>query len=426
MVMAALDRSASGGQLFQRSSSMNKTEASETTPMAEEMNLVRQSSICVERCEAERGAGERAAQANTAMWYRNAVLALVGTLVVVGVVCAPSFANRGKGGGGVAAAIAEADKWEHASRALPFHLWVKSTVGSGKFLVTNEGPSITYHKGPILTGDKKGTLRVHVVFYGTFSASQKATITLFLSSFQTPKASKRFPTVAGWWNIMGGYRNTKKYPVAPIVILGSVVSNSYSLGKSLTQNNIETILVSSLKHGLALDPSGLYLVLTAVDVEVQGFCSSQCGTHSVIRGSASTKKANLPYAWVGDSAKQCGGYCAWPFFEAPPGAGPNTPALKSPNGDAGIDGMIINIASMIAGACSDPYGNGYYEGVAGDPLEAAGICGGDFGTNAFAGYPGDLLKDSKGNSFNSYGTKRRKYLLPWLFNPVTKQCAGQA
>lgn len=426
--MAALIRSASGSLLYQRSSSMNKSESSETTPFAEEI-LVRQSSQeRMARSDSQFGAAS-SGQAIPAMWYRNAVLAFVGTLVVVGVVCAPSFgSSSGMQGEPMPAPATEADKWAHASRALPFHLFVKSTLGGNKkFLVVDQGPDVKYHRGTILTGDRKATLKVHVVFYGEFSRTQKAIVHSFLSSFTTPKASPKFPTVAGWWAIMKGYRNTKKWPVAPNVVLGTVVHDwKYSLTKSLKQTDIEKLIVSNLKKGLALDPNGLYLVLTAKDVSVQGFCSSQCGTHSSVTGSAATNKFKLPYAWVGNAEKFCGGYCAWPFFKPLPGSGPDVPPLKAPNGDGGVDGMIINIASMIAGATTNPFGNGYYQGDALDPLEAAGVCGGIYGPYSYPGYPGELLKDSKGTSFNMYGARRRKFLVPWIFNPATKKCAGQA
>lgn len=423
--MAALNRSASGSLVYQRSSSINKSESSETTPLAEEI-LVRQSSQeRMMRAESLRGVSSPSGTTTTT-WYRNAILACVGTLLVVAVVCVPSFGSPSMAGEPVPRAETEADKWEHASRALPFHLFVKSTIKTSKFLVTDQGPDVKYHRGPILTGDKTGTLKVHVLFYGAFTLTQKATVHSFLSSFTTPKPSKKYPTVAGWWSIVKGFRNLKKWPVAPNVVLGTVVHDwKYSLKKSLNQANIAQLVVTNLKKGLALDPNGLYLVLTSADVSVQGFCSSQCGAHSSIKPSAATNKLKLPYAWVGNSAKFCGGYCAWPFFKPIPGSGPDAPPLKAPNGDPGIDGLIINVASVIAGAATNPFGGGYYQGEALDPLEIAGVCGGIYGPYSYPGYPGDLLKDSKGSSFNMYGVRGRKYLVPWIFNPATKQCAGQ-
>lgn len=357
---------------------------------------------------------------NNAFRYCAPAHILLIALFVVAAVAETSSANPN--------ATPENDKWVHASRALPFHLLVKSTLNiNSKFLVVDQGPDVRYHNGPILTGDRRSTLKLHVVFYGAWSRGQKAIIQSFLSSFSAPKAAKRFPTVQGWWAITRGFRNTRKLSVAPWVVLGTQVHDwKYSLGKSLRQTDIEKLVVSSLKKGLALDPSGLYIVLTSQDVSVQGFCSSLCGTHSVIPAQTLTRRNKLPYVWVGNAAKFCGGYCAWPFFKPLPGTGPDMPPLRSPNGDAGVDGMIVNIGSMIAGATTNPYGRGYFQGDPRDPLEVAGVCAGIFGANSFPGVPGDLLKDSRGASFNVYGANRRKFLVPWMYSPRTKQCAGQA
>ncbi|XP_024356807.1 protein PHOSPHATE-INDUCED 1 [Physcomitrium patens] len=358
---------------------------------------------------------------NSVSWHCVAVRGLVFAILVVAGVSDDLSVT------GVSEAGAD-ELWAHASRALPFHLFVKNNLNvNSKFLVVDQGPDVKYHKGPILTGDRKCVLKVHVVYYGSWSLTQKAIVHSFLNSFSTPKPATRFPTVKGWWAITKGFRNTKRSPVAPNVVLGSQVHDwKYSLGKNLKQADIEKLVVSSLKKGLVLDPAGLYVVLTGPDVAVQGFCSSLCATHSVIPAQSLTKRNKLPYVWVGNSAKFCGGYCAWPFFKPAPGTGPDTPPLKAPNGDAGVDGMIINIAGMIAGAATNPYGNGYFQGDPRDPLEVAGVCAGTYGPNAFPGYPGDLLVDSKGASFNVHGARGRKYLVPWMYHPGTKQCAGQA
>lgn len=168
------------------------------------------------------------------------------------------------------------------------------------------------------------------------------------------------------------------------------------------------------------------MLTNLADVQVQGFCSSQCGTHLYTFPSQATQTHVLPYAWVGDSAQQCPGYCAWPFAKAMAGTGPDVPPLKAPSGDVGVDGMIINIASLLVGAATNPYATAYFQGDASDPLEAAGVCGGIYGAGAYPGYAGQLLKDSKsGGSFNAYGVGGHEFLLPWVFNPVTKKCAGQ-
>jgi hypothetical protein len=72
--------------------------------------------------------------------------------------------------------------------------------------------------------------------------------------------------------------------------------------------------------------------------------------------------------------KQCPGQCAWPF--AKPQYGPQGSPLVAPNGDVGMDGMVMVLATMVAGTVSNPYGDGYYQGPKGAALEACSACQG--------------------------------------------------
>ncbi|KAI8550355.1 hypothetical protein RHMOL_Rhmol06G0099300 [Rhododendron molle] len=155
---------------------------------------------------------------------------------------------------------------------------------------------------------------------------------------------------------------------------------------------------------------GLTLVLTAEDVGVEGFYWS-CGFH----GSDVQKK--FVFVWVGNLATQCPGRCAWPFHQ--PIYGPHTPPVVAPNADVGIDGLVINIAGLLAGAVTNPFGKGYVQGSADAPLEAASACPGAYGKGAYPGYAGELLVDSSsGASYNALGVNGRKFLLPALFKTL--------
>ncbi|GJZ89374.1 EXORDIUM-like protein [Tanacetum coccineum] len=182
--------------------------------------------------------------------------------------------------------------------------------------------------------------------------------------------------------------------------LGKQVSDpKYSLGKSLTDNHLVKLAskVASL--------NAVNIVLTAKDVTVTG------------------KKYKFPYIWVGNSETQCPGQCAWPFHQ--PIYGPQGPPLVAPNNDVGMDGMVINLASLLAGTATNPFGNGYYQGDASAPLEAASACPGVYGKGAYPGYPGALLVDSTtGASYNAYGTNGRKYLVPAMYDPSTSTCSS--
>ncbi|GKB51268.1 EXORDIUM-like protein [Tanacetum coccineum] len=89
-----------------------------------------------------------------------------------------------------------------------------------------------------------------------------------------------------------------------------------------------------------------------------------------------------------------------------------------------MDGMVINLASLLAGTATNPFGNGYYQGDASAPLEAASACPGVYGKGAYPGYPGDLLVDSTtGASYNAHGANGRKYLVPAMYDPSTSTCS---
>ncbi|PON47402.1 Phosphate-induced protein [Parasponia andersonii] len=83
---------------------------------------------------------------------------------------------------------------------------------------------------------------------------------------------------------------------------------------------------------------------------------SQCGTH----GSTRDKGGRRVYARVGNPVSQCPGQCAWPFHQ--PIYGPQNPPLVSPKGDVGVDGMVINFATVLAGTVTNPFHGGYFQG----------------------------------------------------------------
>lgn len=273
-----------------------------------------------------------------------------------------------------------------------------------------------YHKGPLLTGK----ISINLIWYGKFNPSQRAIVTDFITSL-TSSSSKVTdqPSVATWWKTIDNYHRLaepKKPSSSLTVTLGSqITDDTYSLGKSLTGKQIVQ-LASKGGQSYAVN-----VVLTSADVAVEGFCSSKCGTHGSAGGSGK-KGSKFTYIWVGNSETQCPGQCAWPFHQ--PIYGPQSPPLVAPNNDVGLDGMVINLASLLAGTATNPFGNGYFQGPKEAPLEAASACPGVYGKGAYPGYAGDLLVDpTSGASYNANGDNGRKYLLPALFDPSTSTCS---
>lgn len=272
---------------------------------------------------------------------------------------------------------------------------------------------LKYHRGAVL----RGNIPISVLWYGRFTPAQKSIISEFLLSLTQNPHQSPSPSVSQWWNTINRFYLFKTLSAkfgmksSNILLTNQITDAKYSMGKSISLSQVATLAAEARPNR-----GGIALVLTSQDVAVQGFCMSRCGMHGTITKTGST------FIWVGNSATQCPGQCAWPFHQ--PIYGPQTPPLIAPNRDVGIDGMIINIGSMIAGAVTNPFGDGFYQGPKEAPLEAATACPGVYGKGAFPGYPGHLLVDpATGASYNANSAHGRKYLLPALFDPTTSSCS---
>ncbi|XP_028757360.1 protein EXORDIUM [Neltuma alba] len=273
-----------------------------------------------------------------------------------------------------------------------------------------------YHNGPLLSGK----ISINLIWYGQFKPSQKAIISDFVASLTSSSpAQTSQPSVATWWKTTEKYYHlTSKKASALSLSLGQqILDDNYSLGKSLTSKQLVELASKGDQK------NAINVVLTSADVVVEGFCMSRCGTHgSSSVGHAKGKNYKFAYIWVGNSETQCPGQCAWPFHQ--PIYGPQSPPLVAPNNDVGLDGMVINLASLLAGTATNPFGNGFFQGPAEAPLEAASACPGVYGKGAYPGYAGNLLVDrTTGASYNAHGANGRKYLLPALFDPSTSTCS---
>lgn len=285
-------------------------------------------------------------------------------------------------------------------------------------LVQDPSQLLRYHNGPLLSGK----ISVNLIWYGKFKPTQRAIVADFITSLTSSPSQNAQPSVLTWWKTTEKYYHltSRKHSSLSLSLGRHVLDESYTLGKSLTSKQIVALASKGDQK------NAINVVLTAADVAVEKFCVSRCGTH----GSAPASKAGqvkgknyrFAYVWVGNSETQCPGQCAWPFHQ--PMYGPQSPPLVAPNNDVGVDGMVINLASLLAGTATNPFGNGYFQGPAEAPLEAASACPGIYGSGAYPGYAGNLLVDSTtGASYNAHGSNGRKYLLPALYDPASSSCS---
>ncbi|KAA0038701.1 protein EXORDIUM-like 1 [Cucumis melo var. makuwa] len=292
------------------------------------------------------------------------------------------------------------------SLSFSLHFFFSSAARNPSFLFHSHG-------GPLLSGNISLTL----IWYGNFNPSQKAIVIDFLSSLSSSKSIPPNPSVSTWWNSVLKYHTISNSKPLSLSLASQILDPNYSLGKSLTNSHILS-LASKGGHRNSIN-----LVLTAADVTVDRFCFNRCGSHGYSHGAPINGKSyKFAYIWVGNSQTQCPGYCAWPFHQ--PLYGPQTPPLVAPNNDVGMDGLVINLAALLAGTATNPFGNGFYQGPKEAPVEAASACTGIFAKGYYPGFPGELLVDSvTGGSYNANGGNGRKYLLPAVFDPTTSACS---
>lgn len=207
---------------------------------------------------------------------------------------------------------------------------------------------ITNHGGPVMSG----TVNVYIIWYGNWAstngsdtAAGQALVRTFLSNIgNTPyfKINTTYPGVSG------------------NVTLVKEITDTGSQGTRLSDARVQNIVSSAITTGkLPKDSAGVYFVLTSSNVsESSGFCSRYCGWHT----AGTISGSDIKYSFVGN-AFRCLSSCA--------------AQTVSPNGNAGVDGMISVIAHELEEATTDPDLNAWYDS-AGE--ENADKCAWTFGS----------------------------------------------
>jgi hypothetical protein len=200
------------------------------------------------------------------------------------------------------------------------------------FAVT-QGNGISYHGGPVV----QGATHVYYIWYGNWTkdAGANAILTDFANNIGG----------SPYFNINTTYGDTTG-DVANSVMYVSSASDTGSLGTSLNDNSIWTIVTNSIGSGkLPLDANGVYFVLTAPGVaETSGFLTQYCGWHSY----GTYNSTNVKVAFVGDPAGPSLGACA-------------AQTASSPNGDVAADAMASIIGHELEETVTDPLLNAWYD-----------------------------------------------------------------
>eukprot|EP00250_Pteridium_aquilinum_P031232 c43276_g1_i1 orf=22-1077(-) len=294
----------------------------------------------------------------------------------------------------------------------------QNEIGSKRFEGSSPFVQMQYHMGPVLTS----SIRVYIIWYGSWEHTQKVIIRDFLHSLSMGGKRKR-PTVGGWWSTVQLYTDQTGANISQSVMVAGESHDHFSHGRILSRMSVQEVIRDSIRNGsLIVDSNGgLYMVLTSKEVQMQDFCRAVCGFHYFT--FPSIVGYTLPYAWIGDSAQQCPEYCAYPF--AVPSYMIGFSPLNPPNGDVGVDGMVSVIGHELAELSSNPLINAWYAGNdPSAPTEIADLCEGIYGTGGGGSYMGSVMLDRYGASYNMHGVRKRKYLVQWIWNPILSYCTG--
>lgn len=207
---------------------------------------------------------------------------------------------------------------------------------------------ISNHGGPVMTG----TIHVYVIWYGNWNQG---------NGTDTPAGQQ---LVRDFLNNIGNSPyfniNTTYAGVGGAVTLNGESTDTGSQGTRLSDSKVKAVVSSAISGGtLPKDTNAVYFVLTSSNVaESSGFCSRYCGWHTYSTISSS----NIKYSFVGNASRCLSGCAAQTI---------------SPNGNAGVDGMISVIAHELEEAATDPNLNAWYDS---SGAENADKCAWTFGS----------------------------------------------
>ncbi|KAJ8761693.1 hypothetical protein K2173_004469 [Erythroxylum novogranatense] len=286
-------------------------------------------------------------------------------------------------------------------------------------------PNITYHGGPILTGN----LNLALIWYGRFGRVSKNAVRNFIKSLNYNAGANIQPQVSSWWKVVECYQEAAAKPVLPInvKVVKQVTDASYSIGKVITADFFKPLI----EKATGGDPNIIPIIFTARDVSLHNFCIQSCSGHGVTLGNLANTSFFTPklnsnadnklYIWVGNPENECPGTCAWPFHKAD--SGPVGMVLNPPNGNIGADSMVVSFAQAFAEAVTNPFKTGFFEDALRNPIEIATACKGIFGSGALPGHAGKVLIDpANGGGFNAHGSRGKKFLVPAIWDFKTKTC----
>ena len=182
--------------------------------------------------------------------------------------------------GAVAILFAADDSFQGAVVKKPY-----DALQHGQPTKTNS-TQILYHGGPVMNVANT----VYAIYYGTFPSTTQPIINDFLTSLSgsNPYGVNNTYNAGG---VTPGvpFSYTFTAPSGSQNPSGTVYFDSYSQGAQLGSSSIPKIVAHAIAGGLPANENGVYLVITAPDVKIAGFCNSYCAYHTTSSSISSGK-----------------------------------------------------------------------------------------------------------------------------------------
>jgi hypothetical protein len=218
--------------------------------------------------------------------------------------------------------------------------------------LTAHDNGIQYHGGPVISAPQG--VNVYLIWYGNWS-SDPATQSIVTDFITNLGGSTYFNISATYYDYGAGGVD----PVRNRVNLAASITDNYSYGISLTDNDVGNIVQNAVVSGkFPLDQNGVYFVMAAADVdETSGLCTSYCGFHGFQQltlqspfplTQRSPKAVNLIAGFVGGESL-CPNLCTWQGAVSGP----------APNNDLVADGMVATLGHELMESVTDPFGTGW-------------------------------------------------------------------
>jgi len=257
-------------------------------------------------------------------------------------------------------------------------------------------PAITLHGGPVMTGAPA----IHLIWYGNWNQANGS---------DTPAGQQIVRDFMSGLNNSNYLAINTTYSSSNGSVSGSIgapqeTNFGYIAGtraKRLRDSDIANIVSSYISSHGGPQTNAVYFVLTSSDVnETSGFCTRYCGwhTHGTIAG------ANIKYSFVGN-ANRCLASCA--------------AQSVSPNGNAGVDGLISVLAHELEEARSDPDLNAWFDA---NGAENADKCAWTFGTNQVAQPNGSFANMTLPTAPGSSAGPTRNFLVQRNLKATDSKC----